>query len=152
MDPRELAKRVFLTMAVSIILLAILAIVATMAHATSDVRLRDKSVSGYTAAVSSTGALTINEQAFTTIYNGHKTITTAGTQLALAASTTVKSVSIKALSTNTGLAYIGNSTVSSTDGYELSAGEAIDLDVNNLASVYVDVSVNGEGVSYIAGN
>lgn len=88
----------------------------------------------------------------TTIYNGKKTVTTAGTKVTLAASQAVKSVAIKALSTNTGFIYVGDGSVASTTGLQLLAGETVSLDIANLATVNLDSSVNGEGVTYIATN
>lgn len=92
------------------------------------------------------------EVATTTISNGKTTVTTAGTRVTLAASTTVKSVTIKALSTNSGIIYVGNATVASTNGFQLSAGDAVSMDIANLNTVNLDSSVNGEGVTYIAIN
>jgi len=85
-----------------------------------------------------------------TIYNGQKNVTTAGTRVALASSQAVVSVSIKAKITNTGYIYVGNATVSSSNGFLLMAGESISLDISDLATVYLDSSVNGEGVYYLA--
>jgi len=56
---------------------------------------------------------------------------------------------VKAMSTNTGLVYLGISTVSSTTGFELSAGEQIFIPVSNLNGVYLDVAVTAEGITYI---
>jgi len=81
--------------------------------------------------------------------SGVTTVTTAGTQVALGSSTAIDSVTIKALSTNTGLIYVGTSTVSSADGFQLSAGDSVSLDVDNLTDVYIDSAVDTEGVSYI---
>jgi len=83
------------------------------------------------------------------IYNGQKTVTTAGTRVALAASQAVQTVTIRALVGNTGLIYIGGSSVASTNGVQLEPGDAITLAIANLATVYIDSAVNGEGVSYI---
>ena len=85
-----------------------------------------------------------------TLYNGKKVVTTAGTRVTLATSTTVKSVVIKALIANTGVIYVGDATVASTNGFALSAGDTLGLDIANLATVNLDSSVNGEGVTYIA--
>ena len=86
-----------------------------------------------------------------TIYNGQKTVTTAGTRVVLATTQTlVSGVTIKALSTNTGIIYVGNSTVSSSNGFRLSASAEIFIEIDNLATIYIDSSVNGEGISYIA--
>lgn len=105
--------------------------------------------------VSSSNPLPVSattESAPTTIYNGKKTVTTAGTRVVLAASQAVKSVTIKALSTNTGFIYVGDTSVASTNGLQLEAGETISLDIANLNTVNLDSSVNGEGVTYIGVN
>lgn len=81
---------------------------------------------------------------------GQKTVTTAGTEVALGASTRLKSgVSIKAMHANTGWIYVGANPVTSATGYVLSAGEEVFVEVGNLSQIYIDASVNGEGVSYI---
>ena len=86
----------------------------------------------------------------TAIYHGQKTVATAGTEEALASSQAlVSGVHIKALAANTGSVYVGANPVASSTGYVLAAGESVFLEIANLATVYVDVSVNGEGVSYI---
>jgi len=86
--------------------------------------------------------------------SGQRTITTAGTELALAASSRVQcAVAVKALTTNTGLMYVGNAgdgTVSSSTGFPLAAGDVILFEyVDDLASIMVDSAVNGEGVAYL---
>jgi len=87
----------------------------------------------------------------TTIYHGQTTVAAAGTEVALAASQAILSgVTIKALHANTGMIFVGKNPVSSTTGYVLDAGESVFLEVANLATVYIDSSVNGEGVSYVA--
>lgn len=88
----------------------------------------------------------------TTIYNGKKTVTTAGTRVTLASSQAVKSVVIKALAANTGIIYVGDALVASTNGFALAAGETVGLDIANLATVNLDSSVNGESVTYCGTN
>jgi hypothetical protein len=59
---------------------------------------------------------------------------------------------VRALSTNTGKMYVGNNgsgVVSSTTGYELSAGDQVYLDIPNLKLLWVDGSVNGEKVCWL---
>jgi len=86
----------------------------------------------------------------TTFYMGQKAVTTAGTEVALASSQAILSgVTIKALHANTGWIYVGTNPVTSTTGFVLDAGEQVFIEVANLATVYIDSSVNGEGVSYI---
>jgi hypothetical protein len=84
--------------------------------------------------------------------SGKRTVTTAGTEVPLTASSQPANcaVSVKALSTNTGLIYLGGPSVSSTDGYELSASEQVILDfVSDLINLWIDSSVNGEGVTWL---
>lgn len=89
--------------------------------------------------------------AHTAIVNGKKTVTTAGTRVQLTTTSTgIHTVSVRALTGNTGLIYIGNSAVASTTGVELSAGDAITITINDLSKVYIDSAVNGEGVTYLA--
>ena len=83
-----------------------------------------------------------------TLFNGQKTVTAAGTQVQLGAQSCNR-INIKALSGNTGLIYVGVSTVDSATGFELSAKEQITLDITDASMVWIDSSVNGEGVSYI---
>jgi len=86
-----------------------------------------------------------------TIYNGQKTVTTAGTRVVLATSQVLTSgVTVKAMSTNTGIIFVGNSGVTSSNGFRLSASAEVFIEIDNLATIYIDSSVNGEGVTYIA--
>ncbi len=107
-----------------------------------------------TIAVTNTGTFAVQNTpvAPTTIFNGKTSTVTAGSRVVLAASQAVQSVTIKALITNTGLIYVGSSSVSSANGFQLSAGETVSMDVANLNTVNIDSSVNGEGVTYIGIN
>jgi hypothetical protein len=87
----------------------------------------------------------------TTPVSGKKTVTTAGTAVHLD-DVDCKSVSIKALASNTGTIYVGGSDVDSTNGLELAAGESIDVAIDNVSRFYIDASVDGEGVSWLAVN
>lgn len=87
-----------------------------------------------------------------TLVHGQKTIATAGTELALAGDNTLTiGVTVKALSTNTGLMYVGLNPVTSSTGFELAAGEQIFIPITNTNLIFVDCSVNGESVSFLAG-
>lgn len=90
----------------------------------------------------------------TTVSQGRKTVASAGTAEALAASTVIKSVTITAETDNTGVVTIGGAGViaalSTRTGTPLNAGESFSLDIANLASVYADVTVSGDGVTYTA--
>ena len=84
------------------------------------------------------------------IFNGQKTVAATGTAEAIAATQAANGVTIKALAANTNPVYVGNSGVTTSNGYELAAGEAVFLEVDDLAKVFVDVTTNGEGVSFLA--
>jgi hypothetical protein len=106
------------------------------------------------ATVVGTGTFAVQNTpaAPTTIYSGKTAVTTAGTRVVLTSSQAIQSVTIKALSTNTGIIYVGNSSVASTNGLQLLAGESVSMDIANLTTVNIDSSVNGEGVTYVGVN
>ncbi len=86
---------------------------------------------------------------FSTITAGTKNVTTAGTRLTLVAtSAPAKHVFIQAKRANTGFIYVGGVTIASTNGISLSAGDVIDFPITDLIAVYLDSSVNGEGVTF----
>ena len=86
---------------------------------------------------------------------GVSTVSTAGTQVqANNVTNRVKYVRFKALAGNSGLAYVGVSDVSATNGYELSAGQEHSLNFGEFggsvpASVFwVDVASDGDKISW----
>jgi len=101
-----------------------------------------------------TGANTIGrvEHTSTGIGHGVTTVTTAGTDVVLAASTPAKMVMIQAQTDNTGIIAVGASgvdaTVATGSGVALAAGDSITLPIDNLADIFIDATVNGEGVRY----
>lgn len=92
------------------------------------------------------------------ITTGQKTVTTAGTAEPLVASSTpiTGKVVIRALDGNTGAVYIGDDGVDSTNGYTLEVSGSnrsdaeVEFHIKNLNLVYLDVGVNGDGVSWLA--
>jgi hypothetical protein len=83
--------------------------------------------------------------------SGQKAVTTAGTQVVLGSQVINGPLAIKALAANTGLVFIGDSAVDSASGFQLAAAELIVFDfVGNLAQIWVDSAVNGEGVAWLA--
>ena len=89
-----------------------------------------------------------------TLVSGDKTVTAAGTAEALGASQRVRSITVVAKDNNTGRVYVGGSDVASTVNRGLQAGDVLThtsasgwLD---LADVFVDVDVSGEGIDYYA--
>lgn len=84
--------------------------------------------------------------------SGQVTVTTAGTAVQATAIAGTRFV-IKALPANTGVMYIGSDgsgDVASTNGFPLSANEAVELTLpDTLAALWVDASVNGEKVAWL---
>jgi hypothetical protein len=59
---------------------------------------------------------------------------------------------IKALAGNTGKVYVGNAgdgTISATTGFELSAGNVIQIQVSNLKDLWFDAATNGDKFCWI---
>ena len=86
---------------------------------------------------------------------GVATVSTAGTQVQLYNVTNrVKYIKVKALAGNSGLAYVGPADVASTTGYELSAGNELELNYGEFggsvpANVFwVDAATNGDKVCW----
>lgn len=99
--------------------------------------------------LTSATVISVNLNPYTIVGNGIKRVTVAGTGEPLAASNAIKSLTIRAFSTNTGLIYVGSSTVTALNGFQLSPQETVSLDIANLASVWIDAAVSNEGVSFI---
>lgn len=91
----------------------------------------------------------------TGIGHGVKTVAVAGTDEALAASTAAKWLIIQAQTDNTGLIAVGatgvDATVATGNGVGLAAGESMTLLVDNLADIFIDSTVSGDGVRYTYG-
>lgn len=113
--------------------------------------LEDATTRGRRATVSATGALSVDAAvtAFSTIGTGSTNVTTAGTRVVLAGSTACKKVVICAKAANTGTIWVGGSTVASGSGIPLVALQQIEIDIQNLTTVNIDSTVNGEGVTYL---
>lgn len=86
--------------------------------------------------------------------SGVKTVASAGTAEPLGTVSINGPLIVKALSTNSGLVYLGNDgtgDVSSSNGFSLTKGEVLVLNyVGNLNTIYVDVDTSSEGVCWIA--
>lgn len=88
----------------------------------------------------------------TGISNGRTVVTTAGTRVALATSTACKKVDITAETDNTGIIVVGGATVvaalATRQGVPLYAGDTYSLEIDDLADIYLDTTVSGDGVTY----
>ncbi len=94
------------------------------------------------------------EYTYATIADGIKAVTTAGTAVALVSSSTLcRMVIIQARPENTGTIVVGASTVVAASGTRrgiaLVPGQSVSLRVTDLANLYLDATVSGEGVSYV---
>lgn len=90
------------------------------------------------------------------IGHGVKTVTAAGTAEALAASRSVKWVIVQAQTDNTGVVAVGGSgvlgTVATGTGVALAAGESVTLPTEDLSSIFIDATVNGDGARFTYGS
>lgn len=85
---------------------------------------------------------------------GVKTVTTAGTpeQLPKLLIPYDKYVVLKALSSNTGTLYIGNTPLEASDttkAYPMTAGEIVEIKIKDLGQLWIDVAVSGNGLAWI---
>lgn len=89
------------------------------------------------------------------IGHGVKTVATAGTDVALATSKGVKWVIVQAQTDNTGLIAVGTSGVDATEatgnGVALAASESVTIPIDDLANIYIDATVSGDGARYTYG-
>jgi hypothetical protein len=89
------------------------------------------------------------------LLSGSKTVTSAGTAEALAASGKYSSLVIIAKAANTGQVFVGGSDVASGTNAGLDSGDSLRLASAKgyvLSDVYLDVSVSGEGVDFYGSN
>jgi hypothetical protein len=110
----------------------------------------DTSQNQYVSLQAKNNALFVSTQSSSTLTANVLSVTTAGTRVQLP-SIACNEVTIIAKRTNTGDIYVGGSTVSSTVyGADLQAKDSITIKVSNANLIYIDSSVNGEGISYVA--
>lgn len=92
------------------------------------------------------------DHVITGIGHGIKTVSTAGTDEVLASDTPCKKLVIQAQINNTGYIAVGGSGVDATldtgTGIVLTAGDVFILQIDNLSDIYIDSTINGEGVRY----
>jgi len=87
---------------------------------------------------------------------GTTTVSTSGSEQQLSNTTNrVRWMKVKALAANSGIAYFGVSDITTTNGYELSAGNELEINFADIggtvafSSFYVDVASNGDKVSWV---
>ena len=86
---------------------------------------------------------------------GTTTVSTAGTEQRIHnTNRRVLWLKAKALAANSGIAYLGVSDITATNGYELSAGNEIEINFREVggsvlaSTIYVDVATNGDKVCW----
>jgi hypothetical protein len=100
------------------------------------------------------GPLGSPAEAGTALADGRKVVAAAGTREALVpAPTPARYVTLTALRGNAGDVVVGGNTVvaalAGRRGVPLAAGDSETLPVNDLAKVFLDAEVNGDGVSFV---
>lgn len=117
----------------------------------AEVKAANPSSSGYGAVVRNIPFVA------TTGGQGRKTVTSAGTPVVLASTTAAKEVVITALQSNTDIIVVGFTGVvagsaldsgNTRTGIPLFPNNSVTLRVVDLASIFIDSVVSGEGVSY----
>lgn len=85
-----------------------------------------------------------------TLYNISKNVAAAGTAEPLSASSVfAHEGNIQAHQSNGGLIYVGGPDVDSSNGFVLEAGDNFPFSALNLQNIYIDTSVNGNGVRVV---
>jgi hypothetical protein len=111
-------------------------------------------VTTVTAVTDITNNVTVDHPT-TALGDGVKTVTTAGTDEALAGSTACKWVTVQAQTDNTNEIAVGatgvDATIATGTGIILFPGDSITIEIDNLADVFVDAITDGEGVRYFYG-
>lgn len=83
------------------------------------------------------------------LYNGTATNTSSVTAIELGSSQVLRfGVTVLALSSNAQTIYIGNSGVTTSNGFPLAAGAGLEVPVDNLNKIYI---VGSGSVRYIGG-
>lgn len=123
--------------------------ITTIAGAVAGTEMQVDVVGALPAGTNSIGVVGHN---ITGIGHGVKVVATAGTDEALAGSTACKRITIQAQTDNTSVIAVGGSGVDATiatgTGVLLYPGDVFEMDIDNLADVYIDSLVNGEGVRF----
>jgi len=124
--------------------------IVSPASATTQVRVQIDKIAAGLNATDRIPVSVENMAQPTSVFSGQLTVTVAAQTLP---SNTLKSgVTVKALSTNTESIFIGvGSIVTVSNGYELSAGEGIFLEVDNTNNVgVISATSNGQKVCFMA--
>ena len=104
-----------------------------------------------TLVINSDGSINTRESGIPTAITGHIVlVTTSGTRVKLP-NISCREVTVTALRNNVGFIFIGGSDVSSgVFGNDLASKESQTFMVSNVNQIYIDSSISGEGISYVA--
>lgn len=80
--------------------------------------------------------------------SGQKTVTTAGTAVAVGGDVDSRDLVVIADPDNSGDIYVGDSSVDAATGVKLPPGGILPCGNVNLAEIYIDADNDGEGISY----
>lgn len=86
---------------------------------------------------------------------GTISVSSAGTRVQNSTSGNVRGIMWRARADNTGIVYVGYSTVSSTSGVAISPGDAFTVlfeGYEKLQNWYADAATNGDKVDFVADN
>jgi len=64
--------------------------------------------------------------------------------------TPIHGIRIRAAATNAGLIYVGRAGVTAATGFELGAGQEIDIEIDDRASLHVIASIASQKYSWLA--
>ena len=87
----------------------------------------------------------------TQVVPSNVSVSTPGVRVQLP-SVACKSVTVKAMAQNTGLVYVGDGSVTSGNGFQLSPGDSVSVDIDNVNRLWIDAAVANEGVTMLAVN
>jgi hypothetical protein len=76
-------------------------------------------------------------------------VTSTGTAVVLGSGALVNGVIVQALAANTTNVYVGSSSVTSSNGFQLQPGQATSVAVANLSDVFIISTHSGDGICYI---
>jgi hypothetical protein len=73
-----------------------------------------------------------------------------GTSTAIASATAIKTVVLKALSTNTASIFVGFTGTTVANGFELAAGDVISIDTSDLSLIFSISGTASQDLRYLA--
>lgn len=83
--------------------------------------------------------------------HGQQTVGTSSIQLTSSSNGAKIGVLVKANDDNTGTVYVGkDANVSSSNGFELGAGESVEIEVHDTLAIFLIASAAGQGVTWVA--